>query len=84
MPPTRVGGIPEIYGPLTNTLIPPDDAAALASAIASSLDDPMAAAKIAQQISARVAALFSRDTMVDGVLAGYRAALDRKLSDNHG
>ena len=29
---TRVGGIPEIYGPLTNTLIPPDDAAALAAA----------------------------------------------------
>jgi len=43
----------------------------------------MAAAKIAQQISARVAALFSRDTMVDGVLAGYRAALDRKLSVRH-
>jgi glycosyltransferase involved in cell wall biosynthesis len=77
---TRVGGIPEIYGPLTNTLIPPEDATALAAAIAGSLDDPAAAAKTAQQISARVAASFSRDAMVDGVLAGYRAALDGKLS----
>jgi len=80
---TKVGGIPEIYGPLTNTLIPPEDAAALAAAIASGLDDPAAAAKTAQQISARVAASFSRDAMVDGVLAGYRAALDGKLSVRH-
>jgi len=77
---TKVGGIPEIYGPLTDTLIPPDDASALANAIASSLDDPVGAAKIAQQISARVAASFSRDVMVDGVLAGYRAALEGTLA----
>ena len=30
---TSVGGIPEIYGPLTDTLVPPLDAAALAQAI---------------------------------------------------
>ena len=75
---TRVGGIPEIYGPLATTLIPPDDAGALAKAIASSLDDPSAAASVAQQLSARVAASFSRDAMVDGVLAGYREALAAK------
>jgi glycosyltransferase involved in cell wall biosynthesis len=74
---TLVGGIPEIYGPLTNTLIPPQDPVALASAIASSLDDPAAAADIAQKISARVAASFSCDAMVDGVMAGYQAALAR-------
>jgi glycosyltransferase involved in cell wall biosynthesis len=78
---TKVGGIPEIYGPLSNTLIPPQDASALAAAIAKSLDDPERAAKIALQISARVAASFSRDVMVDGVLAGYRAAIDGKLSE---
>jgi glycosyltransferase involved in cell wall biosynthesis len=74
---TRVGGIPEIYGPLTNTLIPPEDAVALAAAIAKSLDDPAAAADIAVKISARVAASFSRDAMVDDVMAGYQAALAR-------
>jgi glycosyltransferase involved in cell wall biosynthesis len=72
---TRVGGIPEIYGPLTNTLIPPEDAPALAAAIAASLKDLEAAAAVARQISARVAASFTTDAMVDGVLAGYKAAL---------
>jgi len=74
---TRVGGIPEIYGPLTTRLIPPGDANALTAAIASSLDNPAEAADIAQKISARVAASFSCDAMVDGVMAGYRATLDR-------
>jgi glycosyltransferase involved in cell wall biosynthesis len=73
----RVGGIPEIYGPLTNSLVPPGDANALAAAIASSLDNPAEAADIAQKISARVASSFSCDAMVDGVMAGYRATLDR-------
>ena len=75
---TQVGGIPEIYGPVASTLVPPDDAMALATALASSLDAPAAAAALAQQVSARVAAWFSRDAMVDGVLAGYQAALAAK------
>jgi glycosyltransferase involved in cell wall biosynthesis len=79
---TRVGGIPEIYGPLTNTLILPNDAIALANAIAAALDDPAAAADIALKISARVAASFSRDAMVDGVMAGYQAALARIVPAN--
>jgi glycosyltransferase involved in cell wall biosynthesis len=72
---TRVGGIPEIYGPLTNILIPAGDIGALACAIAASLDEPEAADNTAQKISARVAASFSCDAMVDGVMAGYQAAL---------
>ncbi len=39
---TNVGGIPEIYGPLSDRLVPPGDAAALARAIAGALDDPQA------------------------------------------
>jgi glycosyltransferase involved in cell wall biosynthesis len=74
---TKVGGIPEIYGPLTNTLIPAQDPVALAAAIAESLDDPATAADVAQKLSARVAASFSLDTMVDGVMDGYQAALSR-------
>lgn len=77
---TRVGGIPEIYGPLASALIPPGDADALAAAIAGSLDHPAAAAAIARQVSVRVATSFSRDAMIDGVLAGYEAALAAKAS----
>jgi glycosyltransferase involved in cell wall biosynthesis len=72
---TRVGGIPEIYGPLSNTLIPSDNITALAGAIVQALDRPETMAKITQELHARVKALFSVDTMVEGVLAGYRDAL---------
>lgn len=73
---TRVGGIPEIYGPLSDRLVPPRDPAALARAIAGTLDDPAGAAKTACQLRERVAASFSVKAMVDGVLAGYRDALE--------
>jgi glycosyltransferase involved in cell wall biosynthesis len=72
---TRVGGVPEIYGPLADRLVPPRDAAALARAIAEALDDPRTAADVAAKLRDRVAASFSVQTMVDGVLAGYRDAL---------
>jgi glycosyltransferase involved in cell wall biosynthesis len=72
---TRVGGIPEIYGPFTNTLIPSNDAAALAQAIARALDHPDTMAENTQKLRERVRASFSVDSMVDGVLAGYQSAL---------
>jgi glycosyltransferase involved in cell wall biosynthesis len=72
---TRVGGVPEIYGPLADRLVPPRDAAALARAIAETLDDPRTAANTAAKLRERVAASFSVQSMVDGVLAGYRDAL---------
>jgi len=74
---TKVGGIPEIYGPLSDALVPAEDAPALARAIAETLDSPAAAAALAHQLRDRVAAGFSIETMVEGVLAGYREALDR-------
>jgi glycosyltransferase involved in cell wall biosynthesis len=73
---TRVGGIPEIYGPMANALVPPDDAPALARAIVDGLDHPEAAAEAAQTLRERVAGAFTVETMVDGVLAGYRDALE--------
>lgn len=73
---TSVGGIPEIYGPLSNTLVPPVDAAALAQAIGQALDHPDATAQIARNLRQQVQAKFSVDTMVDGVLSAYRAALE--------
>ncbi len=73
---TRVGGIPEIYGPLADRLVPPDDADALGRAIAAALDNAAAAAATAAALRARVAAAFTLDAMVAGVLAGYQDALD--------
>ncbi len=73
---TRVGGIPEIYGPLSDTLVPPTDAAALARAIAQAIDHPDATADVARKLRERVAASFSVDSMVDGVLAAYQTALE--------
>ena len=72
---THVGGIPEIYGPLSDSLVPPRDPAALARAIAACLDGPGAAAETARKLRERVSASFSVENMVEGVLAGYRDAL---------
>src|SRR3974390_1478050 len=74
---TKVGGIPEIYGPLTDTLVPAEDVGALAQAIAGTIDHPDRTADIAKRLQERVAASFSVDTMVDGVLSAYEAALER-------
>ena len=74
---TNVGGIPEIYGTLTDTLVAAEDVGALAQTIARTLDHPDATAKLAGNLQERVAASFSVDTMVDGVLNAYEAALER-------
>jgi len=72
---TRVGGIPEIYGPLSGALVPPEDPAALAHAITRALDDPAAAAAAAARLNERVAASFTLNAMADGILAAYREGL---------
>jgi glycosyltransferase involved in cell wall biosynthesis len=78
---TRVGGIPEIYGPLSDGLVPPEDAGALAKSIARTIDHPDATADIARRLRERVAASFSVESMVDGVLTAYQTAL-AKLREN--
>lgn len=72
---TKVGGIPEIYGPLADFLVPPDDASSLAKAIGESLDYPQQTEIRASALRARVGQSFTIDSMVDGVLAGYAEAL---------
>jgi glycosyltransferase involved in cell wall biosynthesis len=74
---TRVGGIPEIYGPLSDNLITPLDAITLAKAIANALDRPDEAADIAQKLRDRIAALFSVETMAGGVLDAYQTTLEK-------
>lgn len=72
---TKVGGVPEIYGPLSGVLVPPENPGALADAIAEAIDHPTTTAELALKLRERVAASFSVDTMVDGVLAAYQDAL---------
>jgi glycosyltransferase involved in cell wall biosynthesis len=72
---TRVGGIPEIFGPESDHLIAPDDVGALAGAIARALDEPAELRRIAQSVKGRVQAEFSLSAMVDGGLAAYREAI---------
>jgi len=72
---TKVGGIPEIYGPLSGNLVPAEDAPALAEAIGRSLDQPTEAAAAAATLRARVAASFSLPAMADGVLNAYGEGL---------
>jgi glycosyltransferase involved in cell wall biosynthesis len=75
---TNVGGIPEIFGPDADDLIPPDDPAALAGAIAASMQDRGARHSASLRLKSRLRASFSVDTMTDAVIAGYREALARR------
>ncbi|MCD0421677.1 glycosyltransferase family 4 protein [Rubrivivax sp. JA1024] len=71
-----VGGIPEIFGPEHRpALFTPNDPAAMAAAIAAALDDPTTARDRAKLLRERIFLHFSQKAMVEGVLAGYRAAL---------
>ena len=69
---TRVGGIPEIFGADSGRLIPPENAPALAAAIATTLDDPQESRQFAQELRKRVREAFSAQLMVEQVLAAYR------------
>lgn len=71
---TRVGGIPEIFGPLNGALVAAGDGGALAQTIAATLDDPEAARQAAHALRARVVAEFSVDAMVDAILSAYEQA----------
>jgi glycosyltransferase involved in cell wall biosynthesis len=72
---TRVGGIPEIYGPLSKALVEPGNSTAIATAIADALDHPDAMRQRTLALNERVARSFSIDAMVAGVLDGYQTAL---------
>jgi glycosyltransferase involved in cell wall biosynthesis len=79
---TRVGGIPEIFD-TPSPLIPPGDASALSRAIVAALDDLPAAQTAAARLRERVRALFSQDSMVEGVLAAYGEAISAKFHRSH-
>jgi glycosyltransferase involved in cell wall biosynthesis len=72
---TRVGGVPEVVEDgLSGRLVPPEDPAALASAVAAVLDAPDAVAMGARG-RARVQTAFTLDAMVRGIERVYATAL---------
>jgi glycosyltransferase involved in cell wall biosynthesis len=75
---TRVGGIPEIFGPQAHRLIGPGCRKELSSAIAAAMDDPLDAKAAANLLQERVRQVFAVDAMVDGAIAGYRKGLAEK------
>ncbi|MGB9366074.1 MAG: glycosyltransferase family 4 protein [Xanthobacteraceae bacterium] len=72
---TNVGGIPEVFGPQTASLVAPGNAEALALSITAALGDPTRSRNEALTLRARVQAEFSADVMADSVLAAYAQAL---------
>ena len=72
---TRVGGIPEIFGPDAGTLVGPGDPAALAQAISQAMQDRGARHSASLRLKTRLRALFSADAMTDAILTAYREAL---------
>jgi glycosyltransferase involved in cell wall biosynthesis len=76
---TDVGGVPEIFGPLSPALVEVGNPAALAAAIEHAIENPAAAARLAEELRDRVASSFSVDAMVDGVVSAYHDALVQAL-----
>lgn len=72
---TRVGGLPEIFGPYADQLVPPSDPAALAAAIRAMMtrtEDQRRA--MAAELVTHVRTNFGYDRMVEGSLQAYREA----------
>jgi glycosyltransferase involved in cell wall biosynthesis len=81
---SNVGGIPEIFGPDANELVPPGDPEALATAIANAMQDRGGRHSASLRLKSRLRASFSVDVMTDAVIEGYRAALARRAGTAHG
>lgn len=72
---TKAGGIPDMFGPFADRLIPVDDCEALESALADAINHPETTDVAARLLRERIRATFSLDDMVDGGIDSYRAAL---------
>jgi glycosyltransferase involved in cell wall biosynthesis len=72
---SRTGGIPDVTGEDAALLVPPGDPTALAAAVASVLDDPGLAAKLAAAAAQRAGELPDADDAVDAVAHLYHRLL---------
>lgn len=72
---TKVGGIPEIFGPTAASLVPPADAPALRRAMQAVMDDPAAARAEMRARLEHIRAGFSLAHMADQIEALYRQTI---------
>ncbi len=72
---TAVGGIPEIFGPYADRLVPPGDAEALAGAMAVAMAKPEQIAKATAELRATVRSVHTVAAMAASVESVYRRAL---------
>ena len=77
---SRAGGIPDLTGEDGALLVPPGDAAALARAVLTVLDDRAAAARLAAAATERARALPDADDAVNSVTALYDRLRPAKAS----
>lgn len=70
---TRVGGIPEIFGPQSDRLLPPGDANALADAMVALRRDPAAARDAADRLRQAIRQSFSVEAMATAISVVYRS-----------
>jgi glycosyltransferase involved in cell wall biosynthesis len=69
---TAVSGIPELVGPGSGWLVPPDDPAALATAIQAVVADPVTARRRARALLARLRSEFAPAVQADRLLSVWR------------
>jgi glycosyltransferase involved in cell wall biosynthesis len=74
---SRVGGIPEIFGPEAESLVPPGDDAALAAAMTAALTDRATVRARAARLQADATNRFSIEAMAAGIESLYDRALGR-------
>lgn len=74
----NVGGIPEIFGPHHDALFAPNAPSAIAAAITTAMADRDAALARAKALRERIFQHFSQNSMVEGVVAGYREAFAKR------
>jgi glycosyltransferase involved in cell wall biosynthesis len=77
---TNVGGIKEIFGPYSDQLIEPDNAAVLATAMRATMEHPDATTANAIQLRERVRSLFRIDKMGHDINAFYTQIVGAKTS----
>jgi glycosyltransferase involved in cell wall biosynthesis len=68
---TAVGGVPEMFGPFAEDLVPAGDAGVLAAALRSTLDNPEPALRRAQRLKERVFTHFSAARMAQDITHFY-------------